>query len=93
MKDELPREIVERKDKMGFPVPLNAWLQGELKGFITDLFQSPEARSRDYFDSDQIIAGLETETTFGRKLWGLLSLELWHRNFHDKQDEFRRLIA
>ena len=35
----LPSSIIERKDKMGFPVPLNDWMQGELKEFICGIFE------------------------------------------------------
>jgi hypothetical protein len=29
---------------------------------------------------------------FSRRLWGLMSLELWHQNFHDKASEFRGML-
>ena len=35
----LPQSITKRKDKMGFPVPLNEWMKGDLKdlyvGFLS----------------------------------------------------------
>ena len=33
------------------------------------------------------------EPRFGRKVWGLLSLELWQRAFHDREHEFKRLLT
>jgi len=89
--EDLPEIITGRKNKMGFPVPLNDWLQGELKDFILDIFSSAEAKKREYFNNKEILNSLKTEPQFGRKLWGLLSLELWHREFHDKQKYFRKL--
>src|SRR4029078_4634451 len=39
-RDVIPADIMNRRDKMGFPVPLNAWLSGELKDFVGDIFAS-----------------------------------------------------
>lgn len=89
--DILPRVVTSRKNKMGFPVPLNEWLRGELKGFVHDIFSSPEAKRREYLNHEAILEALSTESQFGRKLWGLLSLELWHREFHDRQAQYSAL--
>ena len=35
--------------------------------------------------------GLEREAGFGRNLWALLSLELWHQAFHDRGSHWRDL--
>ncbi len=37
----LPRPITERRDKMGFPVPLKEWVNGELKDFVHDTCPRP----------------------------------------------------
>lgn len=92
MQHVLPDTILHRKDKMGFPVPLNLWLKTELHDFIYDLFNSSRIKSRPYFNQKEIVKSLETETKFGRKIWGLLSLELWHNQFHDKHAEYRSLL-
>jgi asparagine synthase (glutamine-hydrolysing) len=89
--DCLPSSILKRQDKMGFPVPLNEWLEGELKDFVHDIFSSRAAAQRSYFDTGAILRNLDAEPQFGRKVWGLLSLEIWHRRFHDRQAEFRTL--
>lgn len=83
---QLPTQIVERKDKMGFPVPLNLWLRegGVARDFIGDLLGSDSARSRDYLHAGlSVDAVLDSESLYGRNLWALLSLELWHRQFVD----------
>jgi asparagine synthase (glutamine-hydrolysing) len=88
--DLLPESIARRKDKMGFPVPLNAWARGELREFIADTFAA--GRTRDYladgFSAERLISD---ETGFGRSLWGLLSLELWQQQYHDSGSHWRRL--
>ncbi|MGE3724346.1 MAG: asparagine synthase (glutamine-hydrolyzing) [Candidatus Sericytochromatia bacterium] len=91
MKHYLPQAILDRKDKMGFPVPLNEWLQGELRDFVIDIFSSQQARQRDYIDAKQVLKNLEKEPKFSRKIWGLLCLELWYQTFQDKHHEFIKL--
>jgi asparagine synthase (glutamine-hydrolysing) len=93
---DLPASLLERRDKMGFPVPLHQWTHGAgapLHDFVNDIFRSPEAQSRPYVDASKVIAHLDEERPFGRKLWGLLSLELWQRCFHDRAPEFRSMLA
>jgi asparagine synthase (glutamine-hydrolysing) len=85
----LPRAVTDRKDKMGFPVPLNEWIRGPVRGFVLDTLSSRKARERDVIDNSTVLAKLESEPRFGRKLWGLLCLELWHQRFHDRASEFR----
>ena len=84
--DKLPGAIVNRKDKMGFPVPLQAWLKrgGRAREFILDTFRSANARQRFYlsrdFDIEQLMA---REGMFSRNLWAFLNLELWQQRFFD----------
>ena len=83
----LPPLIRERKDKMGFPVPLHAWMTkgGLVREFIHDTFRSRRAIERPYltrgFDIEALI---DREGPFSRNIWGLLSLELWQQQFHDQ---------
>jgi asparagine synthase (glutamine-hydrolysing) len=88
--DVLPPSILERKDKKGFPVPLGDWMHGELNEFLVDTFKSETARSRPYlgeqFDAAALIRG---EGKFSRNLWGLLSLELWQQEYHDRSATWR----
>ena len=92
MQHELPESVANRTNKMGFPVPLTEWAKNELKDFIVGIFDTPRARTRPYFNHDAIMRNLTNEASFGRKLWGLLSLELWHQEFHDKQSYYRQLL-
>lgn len=92
MRSVLPEVISNRKDKMGFPVPLNEWMKTDIKDFVHDIFSSKKMKERPYFNQSEILKSLNHETKFGRKIWGLLSLELWHRQFHDKAAEYRRLL-
>lgn len=92
MRNELPKEILDRKDKMGFPVPLNEWLASELRDFVGDIFNSQQAKTRQYVNNQEIMKGLNSESKFGRKIWGLLSLELWYRQFYDNHQSFKNKL-
>src|SRR3546814_14494441 len=36
--DVIPDGVLNRRDKMGFPVPLTEWFGGELRGLTVDIF-------------------------------------------------------
>ena len=67
-------------------MPLGEWMHGELHDLLHATFGSRAARSRPYldprFDLDALIS---REGKFSRNLWGLLSLELWQQEFHDRR--------
>ena len=87
-KDQIPNEILHRKDKMGFPVPLNDWLRkgGRTRQFLGDILGSQKAKNRFYLRSglnvDELLSG---EGSYGRNLWGLFCLELWQLAFIDNK--------
>lgn len=81
----LPDKIANRKDKKGFPTPFTQWIQGEARDFVHDVFSSPKALSRDFVDNRRVLEMLDKEPNFGRNVWGLLCLELWQQEFHDKK--------
>ena len=93
MKSCLPKSIQDRKDKMGFPIPLNSWMKNELKDFIYDIFSSSKAKQRDLIDNNKVFQKIQTESQFGRNIWGLLSLELWQQEFHDKATNYKNLLS
>jgi asparagine synthase (glutamine-hydrolysing) len=88
----LPDEIVNRRDKMGFPVPLKEWLGNELKDLVEDVFHGMKQRNRPFINSEEVLANFQSAGRFSRKVWSLLSLEIWHQTFHDRASHFRSLI-
>ena len=76
----LPKQIVERKDKMGFPTPLNEWMKGPLKEYMMDTLLSNQSKQRGMYRIDQIEKQLKLNNKFSRDIWGVLNLELWQRN-------------
>jgi asparagine synthase (glutamine-hydrolysing) len=81
--DILPPRILNRKDKMGFPMPLHLWARGRANAFLRETLLSKECRSRGLFNATAVENLLGQEQPFGRRIWGLLNLELWHRQFID----------
>lgn len=79
----IPEEVFTRRDKMGFPVPLTEWMRGPVRDFVGDVLLGTRARQRGLYRMDGVERLLAGEASFGRQLWGLLSLELWHRAFID----------
>jgi asparagine synthase (glutamine-hydrolysing) len=88
----LPPSILNRTDKMGFPTPLTEFVQAEARAFVHEVFSSDAARHRGVIDNQRVLEGLAGEAKFSRKVWGLLSLELWQQEFHDRQSWFRGLV-
>lgn len=84
IRDWLPKSVFERQDKMGFPVPLHLWAKGGAKDFVCDILLSSTCRARGLFDHKEVERLISEEVAFGRGLWGLLQIELWHRNFIDQ---------
>jgi asparagine synthase (glutamine-hydrolysing) len=84
IKDIMPPEIMRRKDKMGFPVPLHIWSKNKAKDFIMDVLLSKKSRERNMINTKYVEQLILAEQPFSRGLWGLLSLELWHNQFIDK---------
>ncbi len=85
IKDIMPTKIMDRKEKMGFPVPLHLWAKNEAKGFILDTLLSRNGRERNIVNSKYVEELIENERPFGRGLWGILCLELWFQQFIDKK--------
>lgn len=82
----LPRQILQRR-KHGFGVPLGAWLRGSLKEFARQVLLDPKSLARGYFRREALEGLLAAHASgaadHGYRLWALLVLELWHRQFID----------
>jgi asparagine synthase (glutamine-hydrolysing) len=82
----LPDEILDRP-KRGFAVPLADWLRSNLCEWAREILFDPVTTGRGYFDQvyvrrmfERHVAGLEDASP---RIWALLVLELWHREFAD----------
>ena len=88
---DVPESVMLRRDKLGFPVPLSTWFSGELKDFFFDTIASMESKARPGLNPGAIRKNFESVGRFSRKTWALMSLELWHQQFHDRAAEYRAL--
>jgi len=84
--DLLPPPILKRK-KMGFGVPIAEWFRGELAPYLREVLLDPTAVDRGYFRRESVQELIDQHTgrraDHGYRLWALLMLELWHREFID----------
>ncbi|HEX7956556.1 MAG TPA: asparagine synthase (glutamine-hydrolyzing) [Pyrinomonadaceae bacterium] len=83
----VPDEILDRP-KQGFGLPIQRWINQELRERIRDGLFGERARGRGYFEPSYVRL-LWEEHDRGRRdntghLWTLFMLELWHRTFMDE---------
>jgi asparagine synthase (glutamine-hydrolysing) len=87
----LPRAVATRP-KSGFTVPINNWLTPASESFARDHLATETVRRRGYFDAAQVTALLDDHFAgrADRSQWilMLLTFELWHRQFIDRQPAF-----
>lgn len=81
MRDRLPAPVLDRK-KMGFPVPVGAWLRGRWRPLLDEYVTGGRARERNLFDKTAVNA-LVGEHLSGvnhsERIWSLLTFEVWAR--------------
>lgn len=82
----MPRQVVERKDKLGFPTPVSHWFRGELRGWVESVFHDRRFLDRGIFDSAEVARVMERHLAGEDRswdLWRFLSTEFWARQFLD----------
>ncbi len=86
LRGRLPDDILDRP-KQGFSVPLSQWLRGELRNWSRDVLLDPGTLGRGYFQPRAVHALLDRHDAgsdaAASRIWALLMLELWHREFVD----------
>ena len=89
IKEFIPESIYKRKDKMGFPTPVNNWFENEANEMLNDVLGSLKSKNRGYIDNYSLLQMVSTENDFGRNIWGAFSLELWFQTFIDNHKPFK----
>ena len=92
MRNYVPGEILDRKDKMGFPTPFSVWAKGDARDFILDILSTRKAVERELVNNRRVKEKIEGESAFARNLWGFFCLELWQRQFMDKAFDYRKMV-
>jgi asparagine synthase (glutamine-hydrolysing) len=89
VRDLLPTTIIDRP-KSGMRVPVQNWLHGALRDLSNELLFGKQLRVRGLFQEKTIRTWLKGEGLIyarqGGKLWLLITLEIWLRNFFDSSD-------
>jgi asparagine synthase (glutamine-hydrolysing) len=88
MRSLLPDPVLAR-GKMGFGVPLDQWFRGELSRFVRDVLLSGRCLERGYFRPQGVRTLIEHHQAglcaAGSRLYALVMLELWHREYVDQR--------
>jgi asparagine synthase (glutamine-hydrolysing) len=84
-KDYVPETIIQRK-KQGFPLPMEKWFREDFFEDAKRLLLSEESKVKNLMKTENlkkwIEQGIESnDKNFGQKLWMLISLELWMREW------------
>jgi len=84
--DLVPPQILHRR-KMGFGVPISSWFRTELSGYVREILLGPRMLARGRFRRDALERIVEQHVSgqadHGYRIWNLLNLELWEREFID----------
>jgi asparagine synthase (glutamine-hydrolysing) len=87
MEGTLPHDVIWRP-KAGFGAPVRSWLVGALKPMVNEVLSPSAVAARGLFDPDEVqrlICANEAGTEDNAlRLWALLTLELWQREFIDR---------
>jgi asparagine synthase (glutamine-hydrolysing) len=87
----LPREVLAHR-KQGFMIPLGDWLRRDLRPTLDDLLAPDCVRARGLFDADAVETlkreHLSGTRTHADRLWTLMMLELWTREYLDERGRF-----
>jgi len=82
----VPREILRRRDKKGFPTPIGVWLRNQI-GEVEDIILGKKATSRGIFNTSFVKQLLLEHASgmrdHGMTIFMLLNLEFWFRRFMD----------
>ncbi len=77
----IPKEMMDRP-KMGFGIPISAWLQKDLKQFVDRYFDSEFVKKQDIFN-DEVIQKIKRSFYDGKferaeKIWYILMFQMWY---------------
>ena len=83
----VPNNIAYRK-KLGFPTPLDNWFKTGMIEYAKEILLDSVSINRNLFNNNKIEKFLNLDEKlpydfYGKKIWMLMNIELWYRNFID----------
>lgn len=92
----VPPEVLARP-KRGFGVPLRRWFHDQMIGWARDILLDPRTGQRGWTRTPEVGALLHQHEKGSRdhakRIWALVSLELWAREHLDRADSWQRACA
>ena len=86
MRGTLPDHILDRP-KQGFGVPIDRWFREDCREFLREVLLSPRCVQRGYFRPEVVRRMIDDhqhgKEDYAYRLYALLMLELWHREYAD----------
>jgi asparagine synthase (glutamine-hydrolysing) len=88
LKNMLPEEIYNRKDKLGYPTPFKKWTKTILKPRINDILFNDNSNIKEFLDIEVLRKTLDLHYSdkldFSWEIWRILSLEKFLKLFKSK---------
>jgi asparagine synthase (glutamine-hydrolysing) len=84
----LPEGIMYRR-KQGFSIPVHRWFREEWRQWAREILLDPSTLRRKLFREDSLERMLREHQSgainHGQRIWALITLELWFRQFVDRR--------
>ena len=80
----LPAAVRDRRDKMGFPLPLGEWFAGPWREPAREILLDERTRRRGWVDTRAVESALTRHARYDRGLYSALLFAVWCETFlHD----------
>jgi asparagine synthase (glutamine-hydrolysing) len=81
MRGIVPDEVLDRRDKKGFPTPVSRWLRDELSSWARAIFADNDFAAGDLIDPSAVTLMLDEHVAgvadHGATLWAALNVAIW----------------
>ena len=88
LKDIMPKEVVERKSKIGFSTPIVEWTKGPWREWLYDIMESTDFKQSSIINAKQtraltehVICSDNASFSEGERAWEMLMPYLWEKYF------------
>lgn len=83
----IPDEVLNRKDKKGFPTPINIWFKKN-PNFVKDILLDKSAQERHLFNIKTVEKMINSTEDYSWQLWTLINIELWFKIYMDQDPKY-----